>query len=71
MQFVNLLIIIYFLSSLFFYFFPHLIHKKKQCFNKFEKIGLERENKILLIAHRGGSREKIENTIPAFENAIK
>ena len=28
------------------------------------------QNKVSLISHRGGSREKIENTIEAFEKSV-
>ncbi|XP_054711929.1 lysophospholipase D GDPD1-like [Uloborus diversus] len=50
----------YIASSLILFKFPNLIHKKKKL-------------KFLCthISHRGGAGESLENTIPAFENAIK
>lgn len=49
----------YIASSLFFFKFPLLLHKKKQL--KFQ---------CCHISHRGGAAENLENTIAAFEHAV-
>lgn len=51
----------YILVSTFFFFFPNFLHKKKsQSIKKTE---------FLVISHRGGSGENIENTITAFQHS--
>lgn len=59
----------YVFSSFILFFYPNLLKKKKTyvspIFNQ-----LLSKNKILHISHRGGSREALENTIDAFDNAV-
>jgi glycerophosphoryl diester phosphodiesterase len=58
----------YLASSILLLTFPHLLHKKKQYKHPTLHKCIE-DNKIMRIAHRGGTRKKIENTIPAFEQS--
>jgi len=51
---------IYVATSIFFFYFPNLIHKKKD---------LGKLKSIVHISHRGGSIEAPENTMDAFRNA--
>lgn len=57
--------ILYWSISLFFFLFPQLIFKRKKHSNLTEKL-ISEKGKIALIAHRGGSRENLENTMEAF-----
>jgi hypothetical protein len=74
-------LIVYLLLSLLLYFFPTWLHKKKEYRNPtLQKLFTTKENFILHISHRGGkveftfsdigSRENLENTIEAFQNAV-
>lgn len=59
----------YYTISYFFLKFPKILHKKKIYTNT--KINeVLNSKKILNIAHRGGSRENVENTMEAFEAAV-
>ncbi|KAL8604664.1 hypothetical protein ACOMHN_013444 [Nucella lapillus] len=49
----------YVISSLFFFKFPHLLHKKK-------KLAFLPKH----ISHRGGAAENLENTMTAFQHAV-
>ena len=60
----------YFLVSLFFFIFPNLIWRKKTYKNALFQKALS-SNKILAIAHRGGTRHCTENTMQAFEKIEK
>ena len=52
------------------FFFPQLIHKKKQPKLDLLRRAIE-ENKIVRFIHRGGPRYNFENTMDAFKFAIK
>ena len=58
----------YLASSIVLLAFPQLLHKKKNYKHHALQECVE-DQKILRIAHRGGSRKIIENTIPAFESS--
>lgn len=49
--------------STFFYYFPHLIYKKKDKHKRFEP--------ITVLSHRGGLAEQNENTLAAFDHSHK
>lgn len=52
------------------FFYPNLLRKKKSYLS--EKLNLLiNSDKVLHISHRGGSREGLENTIEAFEKAVR
>ncbi len=52
----------YIVLSVWLFFFPTVLHKKKRCAFTTSKV---------TIAHRGGSAECFENTMSAFRNAVK
>lgn len=53
----------YILASTFFYYFPHLLHNKNTLKNSGKK------RKHLVVSHRGGAGENVENTLAAFEHS--
>jgi hypothetical protein len=72
MIFVPLMIMLaaYLLNSWLLFFFPTLLHRRR----KYPKNPLFEEalegKRVLKIAHRGGPRARVENTIEAFELAM-
>mmetsp|Transcript_11258 Transcript_11258/g.9644 ORF Transcript_11258/g.9644 Transcript_11258/m.9644 type:complete len:89 (+) Transcript_11258:82-348(+) len=70
-DFLFQLFIGYWTLSILLFLYPTLIRKKKVQRVKIVQEALEgRRDKCLLIAHRGGSREVLENTLGAFQHAI-
>lgn len=62
---------IYSLSSYYFLKNPDKLHKKNRFTHEtLNQLADNPGQKILNIAHRGGSYEKVENTIDAFKNAV-
>lgn len=53
----------YALLSTFFYYYPHLLHKKPKKF-------ATEKTEFLIISHRGGAAENTENTISAFQHSM-
>lgn len=56
------------LSTLLF-FFPNLLHRKRTYLNPLLNEAIEGK-RTLRIAHRGGSRMHMENTIEGFRNCL-
>jgi len=64
--------IAYWVISLFFFIFPSFLHPKKTYKSKIlQSLSDNFGKKVLHVSHRGGSRERLENTIEAFENAVR
>lgn len=57
--------------SLALFCFPNVLHKRKKYKSEVLEEALNSpSHKVLLIAHRGGARERFENTMSAFEHAV-
>jgi len=64
--------IAYWTISLFFFIFPNILHPKKTYKSKILQAASDSFGKKLLhLSHRGGSRERLENTVEAFHNALE
>jgi len=64
------ILIAYAVLSILLFKFPQIIHSKKfkgPLFNNLQKM---KRKRVMHISHRGGSREGLENTIEAFDNAV-
>jgi glycerophosphoryl diester phosphodiesterase len=66
-------LIAYVILSMLFFKFPNLLHKKRFKGKIWKTLDPKKREKKKLwhISHRGGSRESLENTIEAFDNAVK
>jgi len=64
-------LLVYVLLSLLFFYYPLLLHRKIQPTNKLMCQMLNNDHKVIMCSHRGGAHEKLENTIEAFENAVR
>ncbi|KAL4512718.1 hypothetical protein ABPG72_020555 [Tetrahymena utriculariae] len=61
---------VYWATSYFFLKNPQILKKKKSWKSQLLSKALNKEQ-VLHIAHRGGSRYRVENTIESFENGLK
>ena len=61
---------LYMSVSYFFLRYPLLLHEKRVYKSNFFH-ALINEGKVATIAHRGGSQERLENTMTAFRNAVE
>ena len=52
---------IYACASTFFYYFPHLLHRDRR---------KRRNSNFLILSHRGGAGESVENTLAAFQKYL-
>jgi glycerophosphoryl diester phosphodiesterase len=68
-EYVSIIIACYSLISYCTFRKPNLISKKKQWNSPLINKALQKKG-ILHFAHRGGSRERLENTIEAFQNGL-
>lgn len=68
--YIAIFVATFYLISYYFLRNPEYFFKRKAWKNDLANKALNGEI-ILNIAHRGGSRERLENTIEAFDNALK
>lgn len=56
--------------SVFFFIFPNIIHKKRRYECPLMNEAIENKKRILKVAHRGGSRLHMENTLEGFRECV-